>query len=149
VQLAEREAVCVSAAQKLLDRLPRVKQLRPGDFISGCPAHGSRQGRPVHITALDDGRVLLHPFCGCEVGDVLKAVGLTLADLFETPRGDFQASRSGVPARDLLLVLDHEITVAAIILADVLKERTVDESQWKRLAEAAGRIGRAREHGRA
>jgi hypothetical protein len=138
----------MSAAQKLLDRLPRVKQLRPNDYISGCPAHGSRQGRPLHITALDDGRVLLHPFCGCQIGDVLAAIGLSLADLFDTPLGDFQATRSSVPARDLLQILDHEITVAAIILGDVLRDRAADISQWKRLAEAAARIGRARDHGR-
>ena len=139
----------MSAAQKLLDRLPRVKQLRANDYVSGCPAHGSRQGRPLHITVMDDGRVLLHPFCGCEVGDVLAAVGLSLSDLFDKPLGDFQPARSGIPARDLLALIDHEVTVSCLILSDVLSQKAIDAEQWTRLAEAAARIGKAREHGRA
>ncbi|HVZ36446.1 MAG TPA: hypothetical protein VG963_28650, partial [Polyangiaceae bacterium] len=55
-------------------------------------------------------------------------------------------SHSRIPARDLLAIADHEITVASLIVADVLAQRTADEAQWQRLALAASRIGRARDH---
>jgi hypothetical protein len=103
----------------------------------------------LSIRELDDGRVLVYDFAGCEVGDVLAAVGLTLGDLFERRLGDLQPTHSQVPARDRLEIIDHEVTVAALIVADVLKDRAADEAQWKRLAEACVRIGRARDHGRA
>jgi hypothetical protein len=99
----------------------------------------------LSIRELDDGRVLLHDFGGCETGDVLAALGLTLADLYERPLGHFAASHSRIPARDLLEVIDHEITVAAIILADVRLSRAVTDEQWTRLAQATARIGAARD----
>lgn len=138
----------MSAAAKLLDRLELVRQTAPGRWIARCPAHADRSPS-LSVRELEDGRLLVHDFGGCEIGDVLAAVGLTLSDLFETRLGDFQPSHARVPARDLLALVDHEVTVAALILADVLSQHTVEESQWTRLAEAAGRIGRAREHGRA
>lgn len=138
----------MSAAGKLLDRLDRVKQTAPGRWIARCPAHEDR-GPSLSIRELDDGRVLVHDFGGCQIGDVLAAVGLSLSHLFEKPLGNFQPSRSGIPARDLLAIIDHEVTVAALITADILAEHTVSQEQWTRLATAAGRIGRARDHGRA
>jgi hypothetical protein len=137
------------SAATLLDRLEKVRQTAPGRWIARCPAHEDR-APSLSIREVDDGRVLVHDFGGCEVGDVLAAVGLSLSDLFEKPLGhSFQQSHAGVPARDRLEILDHEVTVAALILADVLRERAVDEGQWKRLAEASAKIGRCRDHGRA
>lgn len=139
----------MSAAGRLLDRLQRVRQTAPGRWIASCPAHEDRSPS-LSIREMDDGRLLVHDFGGCEVGAVLTAVGLQLSDLFEKPLGhSFPASHLGVPARDRLEIIDREVTVSCLILADVLKERTVDEAQWARLAEAAARIGRARDHGHA
>jgi hypothetical protein len=138
----------VSTASKLLDRLELVKQTAPGRWIARCPAHEDRSPS-LSIRELDDGRLLLHDFGGCPTGDVLAAMGLSLADLFEKPLGEFQPSHSRVPAADRLQLLDHEATVAALIIADVLRNHGADEAQWKRLAEACARIGRCRDHGRA
>lgn len=140
------------SAATLLDRLPRLKRLRRNDYVSGCPAHGSRRGRPLHITVLDDGRVLLHPFCGCETDEVLAAVGLDLADLFPErlpgaePGGGYPPFRSRIPARDLLEVVSEEVTVVAIIATDLLKQKSISEEDWSRLAIAVGRIQGARDH---
>jgi hypothetical protein len=123
----------MSAATKLLDRLERVKQTAPGRWLARCPAH-------------EDRRLLLHDFGGCEVGDVLAAVGLELRDLFEKPLGNRPAVRSKIPARDLLEILSEEITLAGIIAADFLAQRSISESEWRRLARAAARIGAARDH---
>jgi len=132
----------------LLDRLERVRQTAPGRWIARCPAH---QDRSPSLSVRElDGRILLHDFGGCEVGAVLTALGLEMSDLFEKPLGGgFRQVRSGIPATDRLQIIDHEVTVSCLILRDVLNERAVDECQWKRLAEAAARIGRARDYGQA
>lgn len=134
-----------AAAAKLLDRLERVKQTAPGRWLAKCPAHQDRSPS-LSVRELDDGRVLLHDFGGCETGAVLSALGLTLADLFEKPLGNFAPSHSRIPARDLLEVITEELTVVAIVASDLLERRSITEADWQRLAQAATRIGRARDH---
>jgi hypothetical protein len=137
----------VSAAAKLLDRLERVKQTAPGRWLARCPAHEDR-APSLSVRELDDGRVLLHDFGGCEVGEVLVAVGLRLCDLFEQrlPQHNYAASHSRIPARDLLEIVSEEVAVAAIIAADLLARKTISQGDWRRLAQAAARVGAARDH---
>ena len=135
----------VSAAAKILDRLERVKQTGPGRWLARCPAHEDR-APSLSIRELDGGRMLLHDFGGCETGSVLAALGLTLADLFEKPLGNFAPSHSKVPARDLLEIISEETSVVAIVAADLLAKKSITEADWQRLATAAARIARARDH---
>jgi hypothetical protein len=135
----------MSAAARILDRLDRVKPTGQGRWIVKCPAHADRSPS-LSIRELEDGRVLLHCFAGCDPGDVLAAIGLELKDLFERPLEYHVApSHSSIPARDMLVLLDHEITVAVLILDDVITRRTIKESQLQRLTQASERIGRARD----
>lgn len=136
----------MSAAAKILDRLERVKQTGTGRWLARCPAHEDKSPS-LSIRELDDGRVLLHDFAGCGIEDVLGAVGLTLADLFEKPLGhSHERSQSKVPARDLLEIISEETTVVAFVAADMLAKKTVTETDWSRLAKAASRINRARDY---
>jgi DNA primase len=136
----------MNAVAALLDRLDRVKQTAPNRWIAQCPAHEDRSPS-LSIRELDDGRVLLYDFGGCETGDVLAALGLTLADLFDEPMQHHVArSKSSIPARDLLEIISEEATVVALIGADILEHHTVVEEDWSRLATAVNRIGRARDH---
>ena len=50
-------------------------------FSCRCPAHEDREPS-LHVT-LEPGRVLLNCFAGCEADAVVRAFGLTLADLFD------------------------------------------------------------------
>jgi len=133
------------SADALLSRLDRVKQTGPGRWIARCPAHEDRA--PSLSIRETDGRVLLHDFGGCEIADVLAALGLTMSDLFEKPLANAGPSSSRIPARDLLEIISEETSVVSIIAADMLARRTIDETDWARLARAAARIGRARDHG--
>jgi hypothetical protein len=133
------------SAAKLLDRLERVRQTGPGRWVATCPAHEDRSPS-LSVRELDDGRVLLNDFGGCGTDAVLAALGLTMAELFpEGSRGDYPPSQSRIPARDLLVILDHELTVAVLILNDVTTRRAVSEPQIQRLIQAAARVGRARD----
>jgi hypothetical protein len=133
-------------ASKLIDRLDHVRQSGAGRWIARCPAHEDRSPS-LSVRELEDGRVLLHDFGGCEPGDVLAAVGLTMSNLFPERllEHNYPASHSNIPARDLLVILDHELTVVVLILNDIVTGRTVNESQVQRLCLAAARIGKARD----
>jgi hypothetical protein len=134
----------VSTAAKLLDRLQRVKPTGPNRWVACCPSHEDRSPS-LSIRELDDGRILLKDFGGCDTEAVLGAIGLSMTDLFPQPLGELPRSNSMIPARDLLLILDHEMLVSVLILNDVLSHRTINETQFDRLVRAAARIGRARD----
>jgi hypothetical protein len=134
----------MSAAARILDRLERVKATGTGRWIAACPAHKDRSPS-LSIREGDDGRLLLHDFGGCDTEDVLTALGLTLGDLFAKPLGEFRPSQSAIPARELLALLDHEITVAVLILDDIVTRRKVNEGQLQRLMAASARVGKARD----
>jgi alkyl hydroperoxide reductase subunit AhpC len=70
-----------------------------------------------------------------------------MSDLFpeRLPEHSYPVSHSSIPARDLLVILDHELTVVVLILNDIVTGRTVNESQLQRLCQAAARIGKARD----
>jgi|SRR5579863_129169 len=141
----------VSAATKLLDRLEQVKQTAPGRWLARCPAHEDRSPS-LSIRALDDGRLLLHDFGGCDTGAVLEALGLHLQDLFPArlpgvgEARSYPQSHSRIPARDLLEIISEETNVVAFIAADMVVKKTISDQDWQRLAQAAARIGQARDH---
>jgi hypothetical protein len=142
---AARRGADMSAA-KILDRLEAVKQTGPGRWLARCSAHADKSPS-LTIRETDHGMTLIHCFAGCEPDEVLAAVGLTMSDLFpeRSPRHSYPASHSSIPARDLLVILDHELTVVALILNDIVTRRTASESQRQRLCRAAARIGKARD----
>ena len=69
---------------EVLARFPPGKQ-QGRTWALRCPVHDDRVASLSASTG-DDGRVLLHCHAGCAVGDILAAVGLTTADLFDEPR---------------------------------------------------------------
>lgn len=55
-----------------------------------CPTHGKGRGdlnRSLSIKEGEDGRALLNCFAGCETEDIVSALGLGMADLFERRNG--------------------------------------------------------------
>lgn len=136
----------MSAAERLLSRLDSVHSCGPGRWIARCPAHPDKRAS-LSIREMDDGRVLLHDFAGCDTGAVLGAVGLRLADLFDAP-----ADHRAVPARhrghehalrEVLEVLRDEARIIVIIAGDVASGRPITEGDCDRAATAAGRIAQA------
>jgi hypothetical protein len=130
------------SASPLLDRLDRVKQTGPGRWVARCPAHEDRSPS-LSIREVDD-RVLLHDFGGCETSAVLAALGLSLSDLFDKPLAQCAGPVSRIPAVDLLVILDHEITVAVLILHEIISTRKAGQGHFERLMRAAARMGKAR-----
>jgi hypothetical protein len=135
----------VTALTTILNAVDRAKQVKPSQWMSACPCCRSRKGRPLAITEAGD-RVLLHAFCGCTTESVLGALGLTVTDLFDTPREHRQEPmRARVSARDVLASVSQEVTFVAIIAAYMLEHKTITESDWERLSRASTRIAAARD----
>jgi hypothetical protein len=77
----------MSALDKVLDQVERVKQNGEQAWIASCPVSGHGQGRgdrtPSLSIAYRDDKVLLNCMSGCHVQDVLLALGLDWPDLWD------------------------------------------------------------------
>lgn len=65
---------------EFLGRFQGVRRNSPG-WMALCPAHEDRT--PSLSIREDGGKALLHCHAGCRTEDILTAVGLTMADLFQ------------------------------------------------------------------
>ena len=73
-----------TAATRLLDRLEAVKSTGPNKWVARCPSHDDNNPS-LAITSIE-GRALVHCFAGCETIEVVAALGMTMPDLFDSPR---------------------------------------------------------------
>lgn len=129
-------------AERLLSHLDRVRQVAPGRWVASCPAHEDRTPS-LSIREIDDGRILLHDFGGCDSGDVLAAVGLSLSDLFPE-----KLTRCGKPgklnhwhaAREALNVLANEALLIVFGAEDIAAGREICAEDRERIVLAAARI---------
>ncbi len=132
--------------ETLLDRLDGVKHTGVGRFMARCPAHNDRSPS-LGVKDCGDGFTIVNCLAGCETEDVLAAVGLTFSDLYPERIGQdhaYKPVRNRISPRDALATLDHESLVVAIIGADFLENREVDDETWKRLGTAVNRINTTR-----
>lgn len=129
----------MSAIDVLLARLAGVRKSKPNAWMSKCPAHDD-SSPSLAITYVEDGRILIHCFAGCEAGDVLTAVGMSMRDLFpEALAHHLPQRRLGVSGFDVVNAMRHETTVLAMIAQEIGKGR-VDEESRERAKLAADRI---------
>ena len=130
--------------EALLSCLDGVRETGHGKHVARCPAHDDNSPS-LAIKDCGDGRVLLHCFAGCEAEDVLNAIGLTFSDVMPERIGVNHSYRpQSFDARQVLTTLDHESLVVAIIGADFLEHKEIDEPTWSRLAQGVQRINSAR-----
>lgn len=139
----------MSNVEALLDRLNGVKPSGQGRWLARCPAHEDRSPS-LSIRDMGDGRILLKCFAECDTELVLQALGLAFSDLFPERLADteYHRRKTVLSARETLDVIDHELTVAALILSDVADKKEIDAATWTRFALASSRINRVRDHGR-
>lgn len=134
----------------VLARLDRVRRAGAG-WSARCPAHEDRTAS-LSVAVGADGRILIHDFAGCSVGDVLSAIGLSVADLFPrrladaTPeaRSELRGLALRAELRAAASVLDHEASVVLIAAGDLGRGRVLPDADHARLVLAADRIRAAR-----
>jgi hypothetical protein len=102
----------------------------------------------LSVRELDDGRVLVHDFGGCETGDVLAAISLSLVDLFPD-RIDHRVApvrpNHWHAAREALRSLKFEILLVAVAGENLHEGLSLDDQDRARLWEAVHRIHRVAE----
>ncbi len=139
------------SVEVLLSRLERVRKTGRGRWVACCPAHKSKSAASLAVRELDDGRVLLFDFGGCEVGAILAAIGLELPNLFPPSNGLSDAMRRprerlAFSAIDALRLIDREVKRAALLILVCAKtpEQLTPERRT-RLMQSANLIRRARQ----
>lgn len=134
------------SADQILACLSKVKKTGDRQWIACCPAHEDKSPS-MTVKELDDGRVLIHDFAGCDPLSILAAIGLTFEALFPIDTKWEQAKGERVPfnPRDVLRALSHEIFIVAVASSDLAKGKALSEADHKRLLLAVGRIHTAAE----
>lgn len=135
----------MTPVEKFLSHLGGVKG-RNGSWTAQCPAHDDRSPS-LAVRELDDGRVLLHCFGGCETAAVLASVGMDMSDLFPDDGKRAQYPVTGMPrvkpafyASDLIRILSFEALVVSICASDLRKGKPLSDTDRDRLALAQQRI---------
>lgn len=133
----------MSAAIRLLDRLEGVRATVKGRWIARCPAHDDR--RPSLSICETDDRVLLHCWAGCEAADIVAAVGLRLADLFDKPlpSADPIPRHARIDWRDAWRCMWHEALLVSLVAADCARAGALPPEDAERAALAAYRLADA------
>lgn len=132
------------SAASLLDRLDGVKSTGRGRWIARCPAHPDKHPS-LAVRELDDGRVLVHDFAGCETASILASVGLEFSDLFpERDLGDMvRPERRPFNAIDILRCIGFEALICATAAGNMAQGETLTNADKQRLVMAAARLQRA------
>jgi hypothetical protein len=132
------------SAADLVGRLQKVRRLGPQTWKARCPAHRDRQPS-LSVRELDDGRVLVHCFGGCDVNEVLGALGLELDALYP-PREAASTTRGSPPERrpysaaELLHFVDKESLVVLVAAVDCLRRGSLRQADLERVMQARERI---------
>ena len=105
-----------------------------------CPAHDDRNPS-LSIREAED-RVLIHCFAGCPPADVLAAIGLELADLYERPLDHHARPLRPKPRRPDPLDVDR--AVVAMARAEIAAGRPLVLGDRARLDVAIRRLKEAK-----
>ena len=139
-----------SPIDRLLSRLERVKATGPGRWSARCPGPLHQRGDrnpSLSVSIGDDDCVLVKCFAGCDVENIVGAVGLTVSDLFP-PKPVAHAGpvpahrRPKITDRDLLLILRKEAYTIAQAGEELSVGRPLSPPDLDRLRTAVRRLGR-------
>lgn len=133
--------------ENIKSRLEKVRQRQPGQYSACCPAHADK-GPSLSVRETPEGSVLLHCFAGCEVSEIVSAMGLELHDLFpprDKPAGAPKKIANLLTAGQALELLATESLFVAVAIGNYFHGVTLTQKDLDRLTTAAGRIGLLRE----
>jgi hypothetical protein len=127
---------------RVLPLLSKVRRRQPGQWSACCPAH--EDWRPsLSVRETPDGAVLIHCFAGCDVADVVGALGLELHELFppkdKPTNSPSRTARLLTPGQALELLHD-EAQIIAVCGANIAHGVVLSHDDRERALLAAGRI---------
>ena len=136
--LAELLELSGMSAQKLLERLNKVKSTGQSKWIACCPAHNDKTPS-LGIRETGDGTLLIHCWSGCGAVDIVEAVGLEMSDLFpelDESRSPLGSSQRWMPA-DALNALGHHTMIVALTALKVQDGKPIKESHIAEMLNSA------------
>lgn len=137
-----------------LERLEQVREVSLGCYRACCPGHGGSNPTALSIRLGDSGGVLVKCWHGCEIEQIVGAIGLSVAELFpkETQVGQGHKPskrRRLLTDREALDMLHVEATLVAIVAGDLAAGIVPSQTTVERLELCAGRVGYLLEEARA
>ncbi len=129
----------MSNVESLISRLERVKRTGTGRWMARCPSHADKTAS-LSVRELDDGRILMHCFAACNVGEILGSIGLTINDLFPERLPDGKPERRPFPAADVLRAIAVEAQLVAFVGADICQGVVIGTQVKDRVFLAVSRI---------
>jgi hypothetical protein len=133
----------MSIANRLLEGLEGVKQTSSTTWMAKCPVHDDRTAS-LSVRDIGDS-VLVHCFGLCPTSDVMAALGLNMADLFERTH-DYESphrKRQPFPARDVLAAVAEDVVLVAVASVYLREGRALSEKDGNALLAAASRLREA------
>ena len=127
---------------KILDRLQKVKQTRPNQWVACCPAHDDKSPS-LAIKQCDNGKILIKCWAGCGIDDIVGAIGLELSDLFPADPGYSKQERSYFNAETILKALHKEAIIMRCLASDIKHGIQLGKDEIKRAEIAENRIHEA------
>jgi hypothetical protein len=132
----------MSPIENVLARLERVQQRQPGQWSARCSAHDDN-GPSLSVRETPDGSVLLHCFAGCEVHEIVSAIGLELHHLFpprERSGREPKRTPALLTATQALELLRDEAQLIAVAGANIANDVSLSADDRQRVMRAAGRV---------
>jgi hypothetical protein len=126
-------------ADILLPRLVDVREVGPGQWSACCPAHAD--GTPsLSITETEDFTLLVFCHAGCDIYDVMGAVGLQLCNLFPSDYAKFKAVQAGKRKSPVLGGAQRHQPAETSVPAHVIDSLTAHARACHEMALAGGRL---------
>ena len=124
----------------LLSKLEKVKPNGTGKWLACCPAHPDKSPS-LAIKQTDDGKLLIHCFAGCQVSEIISAIGLQLSDLMpENPTYKKGTKPPRFNKYELFDRLAFESVILSMGIRQLLNFQDLDEADLKRVILAEDTI---------
>ena len=128
-------------AQDFVALLEGVRETGADSWVARCPSHEDRSPS-LAVREVDEGKVLIHCFAGCNVGEVVAAVGLQLSDLFpEKPKEHYRRGiKKPFPAAAVLKTLAGEAVIVQLFAKAMEGGNEIKPEYRDRLTLASERL---------
>jgi len=125
---------------EILSKFQKVYKSGNDQWQCLCPVHEDKSPS-VGIKLVNDGRILIHCFSGCNTNDILDAVGLTFDNLFPNRlEGYMKPVKRAFNPYVVLSSLSNEILLCTLAALELSKGKTLIEQDKERLILAYQRI---------
>ena len=129
-----------------LSRLTKARKTGPQSWIACCPAHDDRSPS-LTVGMGHNGGLIVHCFAGCDVSNVVAAVGLTLSDLMPDERPvEHRSGPVRIPAKDVLEAMSTNALIVALAASDLSQGKPLTDEDRAKLFEISGEFREAIEY---